>query len=184
MEIIKIDPNGPLRIKTPVIICDKRSGIRGRVFPSSVIKESIEKFHESYKKYGIHMCGTINSSIEGGESIMSLTDASHVIEDLYYNEEEHTLECIIRIVNTQSGRLLKSLIYNGKTSALDNVNNMVTAMPIFINVVLNCVINEVDPMNPNIVRNLNIMTINLVPVVELLSQFEVTIDNIIGMPEK
>lgn len=156
----------------------------GRIYPSSVIKESIEKFHESYEKYGIHMCGTINSSIEGREGTMSLVDASHVIEDLYYNEEEHTLECIIRIVNTHAGKLLKSLICNGKTSVRNNISNMVTAMPVFINVVMNCVVNEVDPMNPNIVKNLNITTINLVPAAELTSQFDVTIDNIIGMSEK
>lgn len=80
----------------------------GTVLTIEQLNEIHDRFHSSYSAlFGITTTRSTNSTT------LSEDDLSHMVTDLYLSQDDLTLSCTVELLDTMSGRIVKSLMDRG-----------------------------------------------------------------------
>ena len=95
-----------MKAKGIFMTCDCSNG-NGHIYSSSQMKEIVQKYQESIKN-GEKLLGELHPSTF--DACINLTNVSHIIEDIKYNEDTHNVEGMINLVDTPQGKLAQTIL--------------------------------------------------------------------------
>lgn len=79
----------------------------GRLYPESVLKKAIEKLSKKIEKDNAVLASA------GHTTEMEINNVSHLIEDVWFNEESKTGQANIRIIPTSEGKNVSTILKHG-----------------------------------------------------------------------
>lgn len=84
----------------------------GRVYPYNVLKKEVDRYKDEVvgKGIGLGQLDHIDSPV------IELKDVSHIIDDIWFGEEEHNKKDVfgkVRILNTPRGAIAKEIVLQG-----------------------------------------------------------------------